>query len=80
MSFSPQISLAEEVINPSWWSLRRNNICTCNQIRVPESEEQSPTLSYSRANSINTAIRKASGDGSNSRQIWSPGRGDEHAT
>ncbi len=65
---------------------------TCNQFRVPESEEQllyfengrrraqrrrvacgrstfkmSPTLSYSRANSINTAIRKASGDGSNSR-------------
>jgi hypothetical protein len=40
MSLSPQISLAEEVINPSLWSLRKNNICTCNQIRVPESEEQ----------------------------------------
>jgi transposase len=36
MSVSLEISLAEEVINPSWWSLRRNNICTCNQIRVPE--------------------------------------------
>jgi len=39
MSPSPQISLAEQVIGPSWWSLvRKNNICNCNQIRVPESE------------------------------------------